>query len=118
MDQAFVEARKQDLLQLKQDLLANIASGNEDFRRIMQSIDSTDEADQADDDMNRKLIDAMGAKNANQLKLIDNAITRIQSGKYGSCLKCGKPIPEERLIAIPYALLCIDCKSKEERRNR
>jgi DnaK suppressor protein len=33
-------------------------------------------------------------------------------------MSCGKKIPEERLEAIPYAILCIDCKSSEERRNR
>jgi RNA polymerase-binding transcription factor DksA len=45
-------------------------------------------------------------------------MTRIQQGKYGLCMKCGKRIPSERLEAIPYALMCIECKNAEERRNR
>ncbi|MDR2028346.1 MAG: TraR/DksA family transcriptional regulator, partial [Treponema sp.] len=51
-------------------------------------------------------------------KLIDSALTRIQQGKYGLCMKCGKRIPQDRLEAIPYALMCIECKTAEERRNR
>jgi RNA polymerase-binding transcription factor DksA len=43
---------------------------------------------------------------------------RIEQGKYGLCLKCGKRIPQERLEAIPYAFLCINCKSDDERKNR
>jgi RNA polymerase-binding transcription factor DksA len=33
-------------------------------------------------------------------------------------MKCGKKIPHDRLEAIPYALMCIECKTAEERRNR
>ena len=46
---------------------------------------------------------------------INQAIVRIRNGKYGVCAMCGKKIPEERLRAIPYALLCMPCKRKSER---
>jgi RNA polymerase-binding transcription factor DksA len=59
-----------------------------------------------------------GTQDLKRLKLIDSAITRIQQGKYGLCMKCGKRIPTDRLEAIPYALMCIECKAEEERRNR
>ena len=64
------------------------------------------------------MLDAAGARDVNRLKLIDSALTRIEQGKYGLCMKCGKRIPKERLKAIPYALLCVDCKSADEKRNR
>ncbi|MBQ1197775.1 MAG: TraR/DksA C4-type zinc finger protein, partial [Spirochaetaceae bacterium] len=57
-------------------------------------------------------------KDLNRLKLIDSALSRIEQGKYGLCMKCGKKIPQARLEAIPYALMCIECKSADERRNR
>ena len=47
---------------------------------------------------------------------IDAALARIQEGTFGVCANCGTPIPEERLRALPYATLCIDCRRKEERR--
>jgi RNA polymerase-binding protein DksA len=39
---------------------------------------------------------------------IDKALRRIDDGSYGTCEMCGKPIPEERLRALPWATLCID----------
>ncbi len=49
------------------------------------------------------------------LAAIDAALARIDAGTFGICRTCGKPIPPERLEAIPYATQCIDCKRKEER---
>ncbi|HYZ20241.1 MAG TPA: TraR/DksA C4-type zinc finger protein [Gaiellaceae bacterium] len=47
---------------------------------------------------------------------IDEAIARIDNGTYGICDNCGQRIGEERLRAIPWATLCIDCKRLQERR--
>ena len=43
------------------------------------------------------------------------AMTRIDEGSYGTCERCGKPIDAARLKALPHALLCMDCKRREER---
>jgi RNA polymerase-binding protein DksA len=48
------------------------------------------------------------------LQAIDAALARIAEGSYGLCRRCGQPIAEERLRALAYATLCIDCKRKEE----
>jgi DnaK suppressor protein len=42
---------------------------------------------------------------------IDRALAKIDAGTYGVCEKCGEPIPKERLKALPYAALCVKCKS-------
>ena len=49
------------------------------------------------------------------LAAIERALGRIEAGTYGPCERCGEAIAEERLRAIPYATLCIDCKRKDER---
>ena len=49
------------------------------------------------------------------LREIDAALGRIDGGTYGTCTRCGIRITEERLEAMPYATLCIDCKRLEER---
>jgi RNA polymerase-binding protein DksA len=43
------------------------------------------------------------------LASIDSALARIDEGTYGTCTNCGRPISEERLEALPWAELCIDC---------
>jgi len=48
------------------------------------------------------------------LAAIDGALQRIEDGTYGQCQRCGKQIAEERLEALPYAELCIDCKRESE----
>jgi RNA polymerase-binding protein DksA len=49
------------------------------------------------------------------LAAIEAALRRIDDGTYGTCVKCGRPIGEERLEARPWATLCIDDQRKEER---
>jgi RNA polymerase-binding protein DksA len=118
MEQDFVERMKKSLTELKSEIISNLMAGSEDFKRIMEGMDPKDLADTASDDIDRKMIEAIGSQELKRLKLIDSALTRIQQGKYGLCLKCGKRIPQARLEAIPYALMCVECKTAEERRNR
>lgn len=47
---------------------------------------------------------------------VERALTKLDKGTYGLCDDCGRPIAAERLAAIPYAALCIECKAKRERR--
>ncbi len=42
---------------------------------------------------------------------IDRALAKMDAGTYGVCEKCGNPIPKARLKALPYAALCVACKS-------
>jgi DnaK suppressor protein len=42
---------------------------------------------------------------------IDRALAKIGAGTYGICERCGEPIKKARLKALPYAALCIECKS-------
>jgi RNA polymerase-binding protein DksA len=118
MEENFVEKMNKSLSELKAKIIANLIASSEDFKEIVEGMDPKDLADIASDDIDRKMIEALGSQELKRLKLIDSALTRIQQGKYGLCVKCGKRIPQDRLEAIPYALMCIDCKTAEERRNR
>jgi DnaK suppressor protein len=42
---------------------------------------------------------------------IDDALRRIEDKSYGYCERCFQPIPKPRLRALPYARLCVACKS-------
>ncbi|MDR3170588.1 MAG: TraR/DksA family transcriptional regulator [Treponema sp.] len=118
MEQDFIEQMNKSLLDLKMEIISKLIVSNEDFKKIVEGMDPKDLVDTAADDIDRKMIEAIGSQELKRLKLIESALTRIQQGKYGLCMKCGKRIPQARLEAIPYALMCINCKTAEERRNR
>lgn len=118
MEEAFLKKMKTSLVTLKKEILKNLASESEDFRTIIEDMDPKDLADIAADDIDRKTLEALGTQELRRLQLIESALARVENKKYGLCARCSKKIPRERLEAIPYALLCIECKSSEERRNR
>jgi DnaK suppressor protein len=45
-----------------------------------------------------------------QLRLVEEALDRLQSGDYGVCLACEKLIPSKRLHAVPWARYCVPCQ--------
>jgi DnaK suppressor protein len=49
---------------------------------------------------------------------IERALEKLDRGTYGRCDRCGEPIGEERLEALPWAVLCIACKRLQERARR
>ena len=73
-------------------------------------------ADTATETYDRELDYTLEENSEHVLAEIDAALQRIEDGTYGTCTNCGKPIPQERLEARPYATLCIDCQRDRERR--
>jgi DnaK suppressor protein len=45
-----------------------------------------------------------------QLRLIEEALDRLETGEFGMCLGCESPIPSKRLAAIPWARCCVTCQ--------
>ena len=53
-----------------------------------------------------------------ELADVEHALRRLDDGTYGTCEVCGKPIPDERLEAVPAARLCLEHQSEAERESR
>jgi DnaK suppressor protein len=45
-----------------------------------------------------------------QLRLVEEALDRLDSGHYGTCQRCERPIPTKRLRALPWARYCVECQ--------
>ena len=118
MDKVFLENMKTKLMEQKKTLLDSLADQSEDMKNLVKTVDSGDEADVAADVIDRQLLTSIGTQDAIRLQQIENALDRINQDKYGRCIKCGKEITAERLEVLPYALMCIQCASAEERKNR
>ena len=54
---------------------------------------------------------ALSAQARDAVVEIDRALAKMDAGTYGVCERCGHPIPKARLKALPYAALCVACKS-------
>jgi len=50
-------------------------------------------------------------QNFQRFEAVDIAIAAVDDKTYGSCENCREPIPKARLRALPYARLCVSCKS-------
>ena len=53
----------------------------------------------------------ISAREREEIAEIDAALTRVEDGTYGICIVSGKPIPKERLQAIPHASMRVEVKS-------
>jgi DnaK suppressor protein len=47
-----------------------------------------------------------------KLQDVERALAKLDEGTYGTCDTCGRPIPPERLEAMPWAVLCVDCATR------
>nr|WP_314995423.1 TraR/DksA family transcriptional regulator [uncultured Treponema sp.] len=118
MGNEFYQEMKQSLHNCRAEIVKTFVANNESFKQIIESVDPKDFGDIASEDTDRKMLECMGEKDIKRMQLIESALARIEQGKYGKCIKCGKKIPEDRLRAIPYALMCIECQTASERKKR
>jgi RNA polymerase-binding protein DksA len=118
MDKRYLNKMRETLIEMKKKILQNLSAESEEFNELIEDKDPKDLADIASDDIDRKILEALGKQEVKILRLIDGALSRMQNGHYGQCMRCGEKIPKERLEAVPYATLCIKCKSSEELKNR
>jgi len=57
-----------------------------------------------------KEINELAFEKAKQrIVILRNVLTRVDTPAYGICIKCNKPIPFERLKAIPSTTRCLSC---------
>jgi RNA polymerase-binding protein DksA len=73
-------------------------------------------ADTATETYDRELDYTLEENSGHVLAEIDAALERIEVGTYGICTNCDQPVALERLEALPWATLCIDCQRDRERR--
>lgn len=71
--------------------------------------------DNGSDDFDRDFALNLLGSEQNAIFEINEALQRLDSGKYGRCELCNKAIGKTRLKVLPFAKLCIDCQSSVEK---
>jgi DnaK suppressor protein len=113
-----LDDRRTELLALRERVLGAaqyIVEGDVDDGELSSAAGDQHIADHASEMVDRELDESLGVNAGQIVHEIDRALEKIEDGTYGLCERCGQPIPEERLDAVPYATLCVSCKQIEER---
>ncbi|QQL44672.1 TraR/DksA family transcriptional regulator [Sulfuriroseicoccus oceanibius] len=116
----FLKAQRQRLADLR-DVLVDAMNGvqRDNLRNSTEggSAFGQHQADAGSDAYDRDFALNMLSQEQDSLYEIDEAIGRLERGVYGICEMSGQAIPEERLVAIPFARLTVECQSQLERES-
>jgi DnaK suppressor protein len=83
--------------------------------RIDRPSEVRDDLEHSDADIQGDIELALLQLRSDTLARIDEALVRLDAGKYGSCFECDGEIAERRLRALPFAVRCQSCEEKRER---
>jgi len=76
--------------------------------RLKQAV-NPDFQEQAVERQSDEVADYLDQKAHAELQKINQALSRIEHGQYGTCVRCGNRISIKRLEALPYTDRCISC---------
>lgn len=103
-------ARKQQILKDLKDISGETEDKNDYTTKFPDYGDKKDENAQEIDEYTTNVATEKVLEST--LRDINGALERIESGEYGICKYCHKPIGEKRMLARPVASACVECKTK------
>jgi DnaK suppressor protein len=76
--------------------------------------DVFDQGETSEVDIQEDIEFALIQMKAETLNKINEALSRLEEGRYGHCFECGEEISQQRLRALPFAVRCKDCEEARE----
>ncbi len=114
MDRKKIEEFKKVLIEKKKELIKKIDELKEDS--LNENLeDPGDPVDRAVTYKEKEFFLSLREKESEILEKIEDALKKIEKGRYGICEICGNEISEKRLEFIPWARYCIECQEKIEK---
>jgi RNA polymerase-binding transcription factor DksA len=119
----WVAKQRDRLLQLKDTLLDSMSGvGRDSLRNRAEGGEASafgmHTADAGSDAYDRDFALSLLSQERDSLFEIDAALKKIHDGNYGFCEISGKPIPHNRLEALPFARYTVECQAELEKTNR
>jgi DnaK suppressor protein len=104
----------------RQATLARIAALRREFAGIVAAAAAANGDDEHDPEgatiaFERQHVAALLSQAREHVAEIDTALLHVDDGSYGSCVRCGAPIPADRLAARPTAVTCVACAARGSR---
>jgi DnaK suppressor protein len=113
LDEATLARLEAELAQHRDSLRAEIRShGADPDSDDIAFVDDAGFSDRGHSAEERGHVIAVVRALRSNLRDVEHALTKMDAGTYGTCERCGQPISRERLEAIPWAVLGIDCKQQ------
>ena len=104
-----LEARRREIMEQVQGKIRGVrADGAE------KPHDVVDQGETSEADIQEDIEFALIQMKAETLNKINEALARLDEGRYGACFECGDEISEARLRALPFAVRCKDCEEARE----
>ena len=104
---------KERLMGKRSELLKLIQS-SKSLERDVGDLTFSNEIDLASSLEGREMVFQLTSRDRNELRLIEEAVFRINEGTYGACESCEKKISLKRLQIMPLTSLCIECQEAAE----
>jgi DnaK suppressor protein len=105
---------------LEERRTALLADLRQDIHDAFAGVDAV-ETGETMDDLDVSVVTELSSVRFNLMQMkgdalvrIDEALARIDEGRYGLCESCGAEISEARLCAMPFALRCTRCEEQKE----
>jgi len=108
MNENFIKKMKDVLILQKKQLIKN----NKD--NDIEIDTDGDETDKVQGNLIIEMNNQLNTRNIEKINKIDDALDRIKDNVYGICEDCGEEIPEKRLEANPYIMVCVCCAEDRE----
>jgi len=113
MDKKRLEYYKKKLVTRRAELLRGIARTEQEGREADED-PTVDLADKAANSYTKEFLFGQTHNDWSTLKLVDEALKRIEEGTFGECITCHQELQQKRLEAVPWTRHCIPCQEKKE----
>lgn len=102
----------------RDEALQRLAYLTGDFNDVVEASRDSNADDEHDPEgatiaFERAQVSALAAQAQAHLADIDAAFERLESGTYGVCSRCGRPIAKARLEVRPTARTCVECAAAQ-----
>lgn len=111
VDPKGLDALRNALVRMRERLTGQISALSDDSLKYIDDQSSEDRTDDFDREFALNLV----SSEQDSIYEIDEALRRIKERSYGLCAECGSAIEKARLLALPFARMCIRCQSETER---
>lgn len=109
-----LEVMREQLMAKRQQLLEGVSRARQ-MGAVETEAGAPDIADRASSAFQREFSFTLSENEGKMLRLILEALARLENGRFGLCVHCEQPIELPRLEAIPWARHCIACQELQDR---